>query len=149
MGYDTTYTITVEPAQYNAAVRQRIAEVSGYGDDVTDPDYGFTCKWYEHENDMRAVSAEFPFALITVMGAGEEQPDLWCMYCVNGVTEKVEAEITYPPMTIPSPDTPSYITYFISVFGVSVPVKLVYFPGENKEATEARARDYLRDYFSA
>ena len=46
-------------------------------------------KWYEHSEDMKKVSVNFPDALLTLSGIGEESDDQWVEYHQNG---KVQIE---------------------------------------------------------
>ena len=57
-----------------------------------------SCKWYEHEQDLRNISRKFPHLLFKLSGEGEENGDLWEIYAVNGVLQECRAEIVYPPM---------------------------------------------------
>jgi hypothetical protein len=58
---------------------------------------GEHCKWYEHDEPMRALSVEFPDRLFTLRGEGEESGDLWVKYYLNGKCQEAKAEITYAP----------------------------------------------------
>jgi hypothetical protein len=55
-----------------------------------------SCKWYEHEEDMRKLSALFPDVLFTLSGEGEESGDIWKMYVKGGKSHSVSAEIVLP-----------------------------------------------------
>ncbi len=56
-----------------------------------------SCKWYEHEKDVRELSAQFPTLFITLRGDGEEQGDQWIEYYKAGKMQRVEAKITFAP----------------------------------------------------
>jgi len=58
--------------------------------------FGDTTKWYDHEDDIIALSKEYPDIIFVLEGVGEEFPDAWRMWAHNGEWEKVHAEITYP-----------------------------------------------------
>lgn len=59
----------------------------------------FECetKWYEHEEEMLAVSRKYPSVLFTLQGQGEEADDLWRKYFYDGKVQRTEAVITFPP----------------------------------------------------
>jgi hypothetical protein len=53
------------------------------------------CKWYEFEDDMRALSKEFPNALFVLDGKGEVASDLWRGYYVAGTGYTIKAQIIF------------------------------------------------------
>lgn len=55
------------------------------------------CKWYEHENAMRAISKKFPTVLFVLSGIGEEQGDQWTKYFQGGKMQICKAEFSIPP----------------------------------------------------
>lgn len=83
MGYLTQYTLSWLDADVDpAAVCDAIYEVTGEEDwfEVRTSNSvrpGDRCKWYEHEDDVRTISALFPFALFRLDGNGEEAGDMW------------------------------------------------------------------------
>lgn len=50
--------------------------------------------WYGHEEDLRALSREFPSVLFTLRGQGEESGDIWTKYFQKGLMQTSLAEIT-------------------------------------------------------
>lgn len=60
-------------------------------------DMGQSCKWYEHDNDMKRLSLLHPDVIFELCGEGEEQGDSWKAYYKNGKTQRCKAKITYPP----------------------------------------------------
>lgn len=58
---------------------------------------GDSCKWYEHEEDMRRVSKVFPSVLFTLRGEGEESGDIWVKYFKDGKMQVAKAEIKLGP----------------------------------------------------
>lgn len=52
-------------------------------------------KWYEHNKDLVAFSKKNKDILFTLSGIGEENPDLWKLYVINGKSQKAKAVITY------------------------------------------------------
>jgi len=52
------------------------------------------CKWYGHDEDMDILSKQFPEALFTLHGRGEEDWDLWKKYYKNGKSQRCEGKVT-------------------------------------------------------
>lgn len=117
MGYYTSYNLTVYNAnegninQVKSSLRnlgllnyvfwQDYAMVGNH--------YDFCCcesqKWYEYEEDMKAVSKQFPEMIFELDGEGEENSDMWKAYFQNGEMEYCPASIQYPePQRIKPPN---------------------------------------------
>lgn len=58
-------------------------------------------KWYDWEDDMKAVSLSFPNVVFTLWGRGEEYDDLWKGFFYKGRSFYSPAKIIYdePPMS--------------------------------------------------
>lgn len=56
-----------------------------------------SCKWYEHEEDMKQLSLKFPDVLFTLRGEGEESGDVWVKYFKEGKMQISKAEIKLEP----------------------------------------------------
>ncbi len=54
-------------------------------------------KWYEHEQDLQAFSAQYPDWLFTLDGEGEEAGDIWRKYFVAGESQTSRPEIIHTP----------------------------------------------------
>ena len=52
-----------------------------------------SCKWYDHEDDMKRLSRRFPKSVFTLKGEGEESGDVWVKYFKNGKMQTSKAEI--------------------------------------------------------
>jgi hypothetical protein len=52
-----------------------------------------SCKWYEHDKDMVAMSLEFPGVIFKLHGEGEESGDIWDSYYLNGKTQTHKAKV--------------------------------------------------------
>ena len=57
--------------------------------------WGGHCTWYDHENDLRKLSAKYPHAVFTLCGAGDGYEDLWRKYFKNGKMQYAPAQISY------------------------------------------------------
>lgn len=75
-------------------IRENVIEIleAGYGKGLFED----TCKWYEHEEDMKKVSSNYPDVIFTLEGEGEEAGDMWKKYFMNGKMQSCKAVITYP-----------------------------------------------------
>ena len=93
MGYQTNFELSVD-ADIHEAVEAAILEVSGYRFECGTL---YEAKWYDHDEDMRAVSRRFPDRLITMYGQGEDHDDLWYAYFKNGKMQHCQAKITFDP----------------------------------------------------
>lgn len=87
MGYYSEYQI-----EASEEIIKALSEVSGYrlyssNDEI---------KWYDWEEDCRAVSKMFPDETIEVARIGEEFPDMEIGYFRNGVGWVGSAEIHWP-----------------------------------------------------
>lgn len=105
MGYCTTYDLTLlDPKDMTEIEDTSIIDkvvallrekgVIGYALDEN-LSYYDSVKWYEHEEDMLAVSKRIPDVLIRLWGSGDEAEDLWEHYFLNGKSQYCRAEI--PP----------------------------------------------------
>lgn len=94
MGYYTKYTLTSDTRSIEDAAESDLYEISGY-----QMEFGWndSCKWYNHEKDMKELSKKYPNVLFKVQGEGEESGDLWVKYFKNGKMQHCEVEITYEP----------------------------------------------------
>jgi len=77
MGYYTLYELVVDPPERYDEVVARLQQIAGWTV-ITDCE---PTKWYGHEADLIALSAEFPDVLFELQGIGEEitleNPDVW------------------------------------------------------------------------
>lgn len=93
MGYATWYEVKVTPG--SKEIRQAIIDDDNLAYAIG-PDSD-SCKWYDHEKDMRAFSERFPDVLFELNGEGEESGDIWRKYFRNGKMQKCPARITFDP----------------------------------------------------
>lgn len=54
------------------------------------------CKWYDHENDLCALSRRYPDWRFVLDGDGEDSPDFWIKHFVNGKMQLCQGEVVYP-----------------------------------------------------
>lgn len=101
MGYYTKYNLYLSGPQEATEKALTGLEAEGHTAgvnlfDVWRGDAG-SCKWYEHESEMKAVSILYPDVVFQLVGEGEEPGDLWHKYFKNGKMQKCLVQITYPP----------------------------------------------------
>jgi hypothetical protein len=100
MGYYTNHNLTLHAAtdeQRSKIVEMlRAKDVIGWVLDENLDNYQ-EAKWYEDEDDMRAISKEFPDVLFELHGEGEDSGDIWDKYFKNGKMQYCPAEIIIPP----------------------------------------------------
>jgi len=90
MGYETRYDLSVTGVANADEIRQQVIDVSGYEYVLEDG-----CKWYDHESDVRRVSAAHPDALFELSGEGEESGDIWIKYFKGGKMQECRAVIRF------------------------------------------------------
>ena len=95
MGYYTRFELEFSPKD-NVIETEVIEDQykTLYGGEC-DP-FDDACKWYEHEQDMRAFSKKHPKKLFILKGEGEEAGDIWVKYFQDGKMQTCKAEIVFP-----------------------------------------------------
>ena len=106
MGYNTRYTISLSgqssEEENNEILATQIYDgltVARFVDGDVDE-----MKWYDHENDMTALSIKYPHVTFTLEGCGEEMPDLWKKYFLGG---QMQREMTLA-LVLGLPDPPPH-----------------------------------------
>jgi len=101
MGYRTQYSLElVVPNTVSYQYEDVISDLrsSNEGAKYALEEDGSTaeeCKWYDHQEDMRAFSRKYPETVFVLKGEGEEAGDLWLRYFYNGKMQDAPANITY------------------------------------------------------
>lgn len=101
MGYYTEYSLEVQVSEEHDDI-EIIGQLREENENAAyaineNGEYYQECKWYDHEKDLIEFSKKYPYALFTLSGVGEEQPDMWRMYFKNGKRQKAEAQISFTP----------------------------------------------------
>jgi hypothetical protein len=110
MGYATRYTLRVdftvggkvaalrdsEPLDsLLIALREENEDARHALDD--DGSTSESCKWYEHQAQMKEFSAKHPTVLFTLHGEGEENEDIWNEYYLGGKLQVAKAQMQIAP----------------------------------------------------
>ncbi len=91
MGYYTRHELEiVDSNDYVTDYKKEISEIADYTSLFNE-----SCKWYDHEKDMRAYSKKHPNTVFKLSGEGEETGDLWHEYYLNGKMQRANAIITF------------------------------------------------------
>ncbi len=98
MGYYTSYDLKIH-ADGDRYVHDEDAKEELKGIVDYDP-FQESCKWYGHEEDMQALSKQYPNTIFVLSGEGEESGDIWKKYFKNGKMQVCKAVITYPECTL-------------------------------------------------
>lgn len=110
MSYYTSYSLFAHPVSDDETAQKIADELYACGalDTALDSSYILAdgnvkfdpydpVKWYDHDEDMRAVSREFPDIHFELHGKGEDNDDIWTQHFVNGKAQLCMAEIVIPP----------------------------------------------------
>lgn len=54
-----------------------------------------SCKWYDHESNLKMFSKEYPDYLFELSGEGEESGDIWKKYFHDGKIQTCKSVITF------------------------------------------------------
>ena len=98
MGYSTCYTLTVEGDNDRDIITALRAECSNADyalDEIGEP--CDSCKWYDHDDDIKSFSLKYPDVIFHLHGEGEEAADVWNTYYKNGKMQHCPAIITFEP----------------------------------------------------
>lgn len=97
MGYNTTYSLKlhepiINPIQVLCEENEDAAHCL-----TNEGDSNESGKWYDHEQDLQAISTRFPNHVFELRGEGEESGDVWVKYFKNGKVQASKAEIRLEP----------------------------------------------------
>jgi hypothetical protein len=95
MGYCTKFKLKIKNT--SPETEEIIWTTIGTMDEANYALGGDDCKWYDYEEDMKALSKEFPDALFELSGEGEESGDIWNAYFKNGKWQRCPAKIVFEP----------------------------------------------------
>lgn len=101
MGYYTRYSLTwtsdFDDEELDTAIGDAIEKNEDFSYALSrDGESGDSCKWYDHEYHMRALSLKFPGVLFTLSGEGEESGDIWKKYFRGGKMQICKVVLDFP-----------------------------------------------------
>lgn len=101
MGYNTYYSLNIVGLRAQEAFEQLKVVCDDFfmEDEQVEPENvsaSGTCKWYDVETDLCALSKEFPELKITLYAEGEENGDEWKVWFLAGDSHKYQAEWSPP-----------------------------------------------------
>ncbi len=111
MGYYTDYTLSVSrlekgedgsikmmddiPPDLEDQIEGEIIKLDIFEDgSIRDAYYSHTT-WYDHEQDIRLLSAKFPNMVFWLSGQGDDREDIWDKYFIDGKMQACYAKIVY------------------------------------------------------
>ena len=95
MGYYTSHRLTMIEGSYDLI--EQFVEENEHAKFAlcSNGDCSESCKWYSHQEDMKAFSKKHPEAIFELSGEGEESGDIWKEYYKNGKMQRCKAVITF------------------------------------------------------
>lgn len=129
MGYYTQYNLYVQ--NYDGLNETELDDVNSAIEalnifDGGDNRYGWSAyeKWYDHDDDMLALSTRFPDVVFQLYGDGEDSEDRWMTYYKNGRCQEDALHITveedpFDESKLWPPNNPLTVETAAEEFGVS------------------------------
>jgi len=95
MGYITRYELSVKNG--NTDLISKFVTENDNASYALDEngDSNESCKWYDHEKELKAFSLKHPDALFELKGEGEESGDIWIKYIRNGKCQTCKAKLLF------------------------------------------------------
>jgi hypothetical protein len=98
MGYYSSFTLgtRIPPAPTHAKIMEDLRgqfEEANFALDAAGAAEE-SSKWYDHEENLKEFSRQYPSVVFVLQGEGEENEDMWIKYFKNGKMQKAEAQIT-------------------------------------------------------
>lgn len=97
MGYYTRYNLTITNDEAGS-IMDELRETDGARYALTDTGgCSDSCKWYNHETEMKEFSKKYPKSVFELTGHGEGDGDIWTKYFKDGKMQVSKAKITCEP----------------------------------------------------
>jgi hypothetical protein len=95
MGYYTRYELSVKKGNTDL-ISEFVSENENAAYALDDNgDSNESCKWYDHEYELKAFSLKHPETLFELKGEGEESGDIWIKYIQNGKCQYCKAKLVF------------------------------------------------------
>lgn len=106
MGYERKYKLSLQVPNISGERRAKLQceVVNGVWSVDRLTVYGVEAKWYDHEDDMRALSAAWPDVVFKLQGVAQDfdgvptQESFFVKYFVGGKMQHETAQITFAPL---------------------------------------------------
>lgn len=101
MGYYTDYGLSIIRSGYdrektNGLIKEFREENENAKYAINDDgDCDNSCKWYDHEKDLKEFSLKHPNVLFKLEGTGEESGDEWKLYVQAGHSQVCRGRIVF------------------------------------------------------
>lgn len=96
MGYYTQYSLIVIDGDQDLIRQFREENENAKWALQEDGSCEQECKWYNSTQELEEFSKKHPEALFQMDGIGEEDDDIWSLWCRNGKSYQEKAVIIYP-----------------------------------------------------
>lgn len=95
MAYYTVFNLTVDP-ENNDIIEDFRKNPNAEMALTAEGDPNEEAKWYNSDEDLINFSLKYPNHLFTLEGVGQENGDMWRLYCQNGKFKRLAVEIKWP-----------------------------------------------------
>ena len=96
MGYYTDYYLEIDPEPNENLLNYVMKYWNKPLSDILENNVDMETKWYEHDDDMLNLSAEFPDFVFILDGEGEGKDDVWRSFYKNGKHYTWKLKYTMP-----------------------------------------------------
>jgi hypothetical protein len=93
MGYSTYYKLEIHDDQGRYLDINEVKEA--LIDRVDYNPFEDSCKWYNHEEDVKWLSKKYGGTVFLLSGEGDDNEDMWRKYFLDGKMQVCKAVITY------------------------------------------------------
>lgn len=102
MGYHTKFNLKIANCPSTYIEEEIISELRDINEcaKYAIDEFGDTeeeSKWYDHEQDLKEFSLQYPEFIFVLEGIGEAHDDMWIKYFKNGKCQVCDAIITFDP----------------------------------------------------
>lgn len=96
MGYYTQYGLSIQQGGDDTLIKQFRAESEGANYAIDDDgSCNDSCKWYDHEKDLKEFSLKHPNVLFKLEGTGEDNGDAWELFVQGGLSQVCRGRLVF------------------------------------------------------